>query len=549
MKDSLGVKLGDIKVNCLLYADDAVLIAPSAAELQALVTCMKEECEIKALKESEIEQQLNFNYSDGLSDDVEEDVFIQEHRLLSSESESDNGSSHDLRHFQQEFENEPAVSSPAMPPREICTPTLIRGPPSVRSRGHSLRRGISRGRSRGPSRRVISVSQRPRGRPPTRYRGSRVRARGISFRHYYSPEDWNGTNFSHIIPELNQPSYKPRELHDWRPEDFLADYIDDQLLQNITVQTNRTYIKNYGRSLGLTVKELKVFFGITFVMSCLNYPQLRMFWSKKWKIPIVAENMTRDRFFKIRTSLKIVFDDEISSSERSSDKLWKVRPLFDRILLGCLKQERAQHICIDEMIIPFSGSCPIRQYVPNKPHPLGLKVLVLANPNGIICDMFVYQGDTTFTDTMRSIYSVNECSVLQLTESLVPGHVLYFDRYFTSLKLAETLFDRGFLCAGTIMKNRIPQNVLLMKDRDMKEKGRGCCFTTYSTDGKLAITKWFDNKPVHMLSTCYAAENTDFCSRWSKTKKAYESIVCSLFALPKQEPKNGRLGSFFIVLI
>ncbi|CAG4954309.1 unnamed protein product [Parnassius apollo] len=42
--------MGDIKVNCLLYADDAVLIAPSEAELQALVTCMKEECEIKGLR-------------------------------------------------------------------------------------------------------------------------------------------------------------------------------------------------------------------------------------------------------------------------------------------------------------------------------------------------------------------------------------------------------------------------------------------------------------------------------------------------------------------
>ncbi|CAK1596166.1 unnamed protein product [Parnassius mnemosyne] len=51
MKDScLGLKLGDIKVNCLLYADDAVLIAPSEAELQALVTCMKEECEMKGLR-------------------------------------------------------------------------------------------------------------------------------------------------------------------------------------------------------------------------------------------------------------------------------------------------------------------------------------------------------------------------------------------------------------------------------------------------------------------------------------------------------------------
>ncbi|CAK1581002.1 unnamed protein product [Parnassius mnemosyne] len=51
LKDScLGVKLGDIKVNCLVYADDAMLIAPSEAELQTLVTCIKEECEIKGLR-------------------------------------------------------------------------------------------------------------------------------------------------------------------------------------------------------------------------------------------------------------------------------------------------------------------------------------------------------------------------------------------------------------------------------------------------------------------------------------------------------------------
>ncbi|CAK1593660.1 unnamed protein product [Parnassius mnemosyne] len=51
--------MGDIKVNCLLYADDAVLIAPSEAELQALVTCMKEECEIKA-KRPPVEETASF---------------------------------------------------------------------------------------------------------------------------------------------------------------------------------------------------------------------------------------------------------------------------------------------------------------------------------------------------------------------------------------------------------------------------------------------------------------------------------------------------------
>ena len=34
----MGVKVGDLSVNCLLFANDEVLIASSECELQALVT-------------------------------------------------------------------------------------------------------------------------------------------------------------------------------------------------------------------------------------------------------------------------------------------------------------------------------------------------------------------------------------------------------------------------------------------------------------------------------------------------------------------------------
>ncbi|CAH2087423.1 unnamed protein product [Euphydryas editha] len=88
-----------------------------------------------------------------------------------------------------------------------------------------------------------------------------------------------------------------------------------------------------------------------------------MYWSEKWRVPIIIQAMTRNRFYAIR---------------------------------GCLAQDRPQALCVDEMIIPFSGRCHMRQYCPNKPNPVGLKVFVLASPQGIVCDMVVYQGDTTF---------------------------------------------------------------------------------------------------------------------------------------------------------
>ena len=48
-QSDMGVKVGDLNVNCLLYADDTVLIASSECKLQALVTTLKEGCENNGL--------------------------------------------------------------------------------------------------------------------------------------------------------------------------------------------------------------------------------------------------------------------------------------------------------------------------------------------------------------------------------------------------------------------------------------------------------------------------------------------------------------------
>lgn len=86
--------------------------------------------------------------------------------------------------------------------------------------------------------------------------------------------------------------------------------------------------------------------------------------------------MLRDRFFKIRSSLNIVGDDDISDDEKLIDRLWKLGPLLDRVRSGCLKQRRSVEVSIDEQMIPFTGGCPLRQYVPNTPNPVGLIILL-----------------------------------------------------------------------------------------------------------------------------------------------------------------------------
>lgn len=175
------------------------------------------------------------------------------------------------------------------------------------------------------------------------------------------------------------------------------------------------------------------------------------------------------------------------------------------------------------MIIPFTGACPIRQYCPGKPNPTGIKAFVLANPNGLVCDIEVYQGKKMLPTTGNSLA---EEIVLTLTRTLVPGHILYFDRYFTTLRLAKLLNDKGFKCVGTIMRNRVPRDVTLdlKNDKELAREGRGSHDVLVGSNSELALTKWFDNKPILFLSTQYAAEQVDQCRRYDRKIRQYIQV-------------------------
>ncbi len=79
-------------------------------------------------------------------------------------------------------------------------------------------------------------------------------------------------------------------------------------------------------------------------------------------------------------------------------------------------------------MIPFSGRCDIRQYVPNKPRPIGLKNFVITTSYGQMIDFEVYQGSRT--PLPRRDLGLGPAVVMRLAESVPRGSHIFIDHFF-----------------------------------------------------------------------------------------------------------------------
>lgn len=308
---------------------------------------------------------------------------------------------------------------------------------------------------------------------------------------------------------------------EWKVQDYIKMYLDDEIFQNICDCTNVRFLEEKGKPMNLTLPEIKKFFAISLLMSCLKYPQVRMYWAKTTKVNVIASAMTRDRFFLIRANLKVVIDSNVTLQEKSSDRLYKIRPLINRIRKGCLMLPRFPEVAIDEQMIPFTGVCRLKQFVRGKPNPEGLKNFVCAAPDGLVLDFEIYQGKSTFLNEKSKDLGIGPSAVIRLSETLKEGTHIFIDRYFTTIPLLEHMFEKKITVTGTIMKSRIPRSVQLTSEKTMARLGRGSSEMSVRADGKISVVQWFDMKNVLLASTGLQLEPQDDCKRWSKKESKY----------------------------
>ncbi|XP_037514183.1 piggyBac transposable element-derived protein 3 isoform X1 [Rhipicephalus sanguineus] len=335
---------------------------------------------------------------------------------------------------------------------------------------------------------------------------------------------WRHAKFVSSLPAAPlTPDTNPDSHTNWTAPDYFKQYFPEDIYRTFHEMTEAGYHQRKGASLNTSAAEMKHFIGATFLMSCLGYPQIHLYWARQTRVAAIADVITRDRFFLLRRNIKVVNDLHISDAEKKADRLWRLRPFIEMIRTACLQLPRSPSASIDERIIPFTGRTTLKQYVPGKPHPTGLKNFVLSSPSGMVLDFEIYRGKSALA-TNTSELGVGACAVLRLAKSMPRGSALYFDRFFTAVPLLRHLSSQGLRATGIIMKNRVPKDCKLLDDKALVKKGQGSfCQTVNVADG-ICLVKWVDNKPITYASSHIGKDPVGECKRWCKKEGVYKDV-------------------------
>lgn len=326
------------------------------------------------------------------------------------------------------------------------------------------------------------------------------------------------------VPEKDFPS-APLPPIEYFLKYFSTISFDDMAhFTNLFAQQNNT--KNWTDT---NASEMKVFIGIHLYIGIIGLPRVIMYWQPDYRINIIADNMTKNRFFELRTNFHV--QDNLLNPTHNSDKFFKVRPLYNSIKKRCNELHIEKNLCIDEQMVPFKGHLGLKQYMRGKPSPWGIKLYLLCGAGGMVYDLLLYQGSNTELDQeTKAHFGLGGSVVLKLCEQLKKNrHILYFDNFFTSYNLLNALQDQKIYAAGTARVNRFA-NPPLIPDKHLRNMGRGASFeVTGSTEyegrtNQIGIIKWFDNKGVVLASNFLTSGNTDEVNRWDKKEKKYITL-------------------------
>ncbi|CAG4979435.1 unnamed protein product [Parnassius apollo] len=303
----------------------------------------------------------------------------------------------------------------------------------------------------------------------------------------------------------------------------------DEIVVLIRDETNLYSVqKDANKPINVTSQEIREFVGITYFMSIVHLPNVRMYWSEKYGYAHIRETMPLKRFEFLRQVLH--FNDNsimLPYGQPNSDRLYKIRPIIQKLNRNFGKVPLEQHLSVDEQMCSTKTRSALKQYLPEKPHKWGFKLFAICDVSGYGYKFEVYSGQENIcADGEPQLGALSNVVVRLAREIPVnQNYRLFFDNYYTSLPLMEFLSHRGILALGTVRRNCIPK-CKLPDEKQLKKAPRGTSVEQVASYNgiNISVVAWRDNKIVNLVSNFAVKNPTSVVSRFDKSQKKHINV-------------------------
>lgn len=337
--------------------------------------------------------------------------------------------------------------------------------------------------------------------------------------------NWRKVNIQDFDAECDMDPILLDEFDDYTPMDYFQYFIDDDIIRHIVDQTNLYAAqKDINTTFNVDESGIRTFLGINILSGIVKMPSYRMFWAYATRFPPIADAMPRNQFERIKSNLHL--NDNSKMKDRNTpgyDKLFKVRPFLEKVQTNLSKIKSDEHNSVDEVLIPCKSRKAMVQYIKSKPHKWGIKMFARCSSAGFMYEFEVYTGKSSAGE--KSDLGISGDVVLRLCKDLPKqqNYKIFTDNWFSSFKLACHLKEIGILMAGAVRVNRLP-GCQFTEDKILKKKGRGAFDFRTEVNSNICAIKWFDNKPVHLVSSFLGPDPVNNVQRWSAEKRRYVEV-------------------------